>query len=132
MLHHGRHRIEVDDDAHAVRISLRGSVLAESTRAKVLRERGLPPRRYLPPEDVRMELLEPSETTSECPFKGVASYWHVRVGDELHQDVVWSYLDAEQEGEPVRGLFAFFDERVDVDLDGERQDRPLTRWSTDT
>jgi uncharacterized protein (DUF427 family) len=128
---HGRHGIEVEDEPGTVRISLGGTVLAESTRSKVLHERGLPPRRYLPPEDVHIELLEASETVSECPFKGIATYWHARIGDELHHDVAWSYPDAVNEGEPVRGLIAFFDERVDVEVDGKRQDRPLTRWSID-
>ena len=114
-----------------MRVLRDGEVLADSRRAKVLFETVLPPRYYLPAEDVRTELLEPSGTKSRCAYKGSASYWHVRVGDRLVDDLVWSYPDPQHDGEPVRDLFCFFNERVDLELDGEIQQRPRTQYSRD-
>jgi uncharacterized protein (DUF427 family) len=78
---------------------------------------------------VREELLEPSATKTRCAYKGSASYWHVRAGGELHDDLVWSYPDPQHDAEPVRDLLAFFNERVDLELDGEREERPITQWT---
>jgi len=123
------HRIDVYRSTVHVRVSLDGKLLAESRRAKVLYETGLPPRWYLPPDDVRVELLEPSGKKTRCAYKGSASYWHVRVGDRREDDLVWTYAEPQHDAEPVRDLLCFFDERVDVEVDGERLDRPQTQWS---
>lgn len=123
------HRLDVFRASAHVRVLLDGELLAESRRARVLHETSLPARHYLPAEDVRQELLEPSGTHTRCAYKGEASYWHVRVGDRVEDDLVWSYPDPTPEAEPVRGLLCFFDERVDVELDGVVQERPVTPWS---
>jgi uncharacterized protein (DUF427 family) len=112
-----------------VRVSVDGEVVAESPRAVALFESGLPPRFYLPTEDVRMELLEPSETKTRCAYKGVASYWHVRAGDTLHEDLAWAYPEPDLDALSVRDLICFFNERVDLEVDGEAQERPVTQWS---
>ena len=122
-------RIDVYRSTRRVRVSIDGVTLADSVRAKALIETGLPPRRYFPPDDVRLDLLEPSPTRTRCAYKGSASYWHVRVGDTLHEDLAWTYPEPQHDGEPVRDLIAFFDERVDVELDGEATERPRTQWS---
>jgi uncharacterized protein (DUF427 family) len=106
-----------------------GEAIAESTRAVALFESGLPPRFYLPAEDVRMDLLEPSETKTRCAYKGIASYWHVRAGDTLHEDLAWTYPEPERDGQAIRDLVCFFNERVDLEVDGELQQRPATQWS---
>ena len=111
------HRIDVYRTTRRVRVSVAGEQLAESVRAKVLYETSLPPRFYLPPEDVRMDLLEPSESRSRCAYKGSASYWHVRAGGELHEDLAWSYPDPDDDGRDVRDLVCFFDERCEVAVD---------------
>lgn len=118
-------RIDVYRTARRVRVLLEDELLAESVRAKVLFETGLPPRYYLPPEDVRLDLLEPSPTLTRCAYKGVASHFHA-LG---HDDVAWTYPDPDNDAEPVRDLIAFYDERVDIELDGERAERPDTQWS---
>ncbi|HEU5243429.1 MAG TPA: DUF427 domain-containing protein [Gaiellaceae bacterium] len=110
-------------------MSVEGETIAESTRAVALFESGLPARFYLPAEDVRMDLLEPSEKTSRCAYKGVASYWHVRVGDRLHDDLAWTYAEPDDDGSSIRGLICFFNERVDLEVDGRAQERPATQWS---
>jgi uncharacterized protein (DUF427 family) len=122
-------RIDVYRTTRHVRVLLDGEVLADTRRAKVLFETGLPPRYYLPAEDVRLELLEPSSTRTRCAYKGSASYWHVRVGDRLEDDLVWSYPEPQHDAEPVRDLFCFFQERVDRELDDEVGERPETQWS---
>jgi uncharacterized protein (DUF427 family) len=119
------HRIDVYPTTRHVRVLLDGEVLADSPRAKVLFETGLPPRYYLPAEDVRMELLAPSAKTTTCAYKGSASYWSA--GGE--EDLVWTYRDPLHDGEPVRDLLCFFQERVDLELDGVVVERPQTQWS---
>ncbi len=123
------HRIDTYRTTRPVRVSVDGAVVAASTRAVALFESGLPPRFYLPVEDVRMELLEPSEKTTRCAYKGVASYWHVRAGDALHEDLAWTYAEPERDGQSIRDLICFFNERVDLEVDGLAQERPETQWS---
>jgi uncharacterized protein (DUF427 family) len=83
----------------------------------------------MPADDVRTELFEPSPKKTRCAYKGSASYWHVRVGDRVEEDLVWTYREPQHDAEPVRDLLCFFDERVDVELDGRKLDRPQTQWS---
>ena len=87
------HTIELLPSERHVRVEVGGELIAESSRALELRETGHRPRWYLPLEDVREGVLEPSEKTSHCPFKGDASYYSVRAGGELHPDLVWTYRD---------------------------------------
>jgi len=122
-------RIDVCRTTRRVRISLDGVQLADSRRAKALFAAALPPRWDLPVEDVRTALLVPSAHVSTCAYKGHASYWHVRVGDRLEENLVWTYRDPAHDAEPVRDMLCFFSERVDLELDGEPQGRPQTQWS---
>jgi uncharacterized protein (DUF427 family) len=123
------HRVDVLETSRRVRISVDGEALGETERGKVIFETGLPPRWYLPREDVRQELLLPSDTRSGCAYKGFASYWSVRVGDRVESDLAWYYREPRREVAPITGMIAFFNERVDVELDGELQERPFTPWS---
>jgi uncharacterized protein (DUF427 family) len=123
------HRIDVYPTTRRVRVLLDGEVLAESVRALALFETALPPRWYLPPEDVRTDLLETSAKKTTCAYKGHASYWHVRAGERVEEDLVWSYPEPEHDADRVRGLLCFFNERVDLEVDGEPVERPRTQWS---
>lgn len=123
------HRIDTFRISRPVRVSVDDETVAESTRTVALFESGLPARFYLPAEDVRTDLLEPSETKTRCAYKGVATYWHVRVGHTLREDLAWTYAEPERDGAAVRGLICFFNERVDLEVDGDAQERPVTRWS---
>ena len=122
-------RVDILPTSRRVRIERDGVVLAESPRARVLFETGLPPRWYLPKVDVRMELLVPTDEVSHCPYKGRAEYWSARVGDDLEENLAWSYRTPLPESALIAGHVAFFDERVDVYVDGELQARPKTRFS---
>jgi uncharacterized protein (DUF427 family) len=109
---------------------LDGVVLAEATSTVVVFETGLPPRYYLDPGALRRQHLEPSDTVTSCPYKGDTSrYWSVRLGDVVHADLAWSYAFPTLPMSPIAGLIAFYNEKVDLFLDGERQDRPQTPFS---
>jgi len=122
-------RIDILDSSRHVAVAVAGVTVAESTRPRVLFETGLPPRFYLPKLDVRLDLLEPSDKVTHCPYKGQAQYWSVRVGEACHPDLAWSYPTPLPESQRIAGMVCFTDERVDVDLDGVRQDRPQSPFS---
>lgn len=123
------HRIDILRSSRRIRIVHDGQVLAESSRPFLLFETGLPVRFYLPPEDVRDELLQPSPTRSYCAYKGEASYWSLEKDGHVLPDVAWSYEQPLREAAEVRGRIAFFNERVDVVVDGHQTPRPRTPWS---
>lgn len=122
-------RVDVLRSSRRLRVEVEGHTLAETTRPSLLFETSLPTRYYIPPEDVRLELLEPSDTISRCPYKGVARFWSARVGERLLEDVVWSYPDPIPENPKIRDLLCFFNERVDLFVDGGKLERPRTPWS---
>jgi len=118
------HRIDIYPTSRHVRVLLDGECVAGSTHVTALFETGHPPRWYFPVDDVRMDVLEPSATETRCAYKGQASHFHA-LG---HEDVAWTYREPLSDGERVRGLIAFYGERVDLELDGELQERPETQW----
>jgi uncharacterized protein (DUF427 family) len=121
-------RVDVVPSSRHVRVELDGLLLAESRRPLLLFETAMPVRYYLPPGDVVAELL-PSETVSVCPYKGVATWWAARAGGRVVEELVWSYPTPVAENPRIAGLLCFLNERVDIDVDGERQERPVTPWS---
>ena len=121
-------RVDVAPSSRHVRVELDGELLAESRRPLLLFETSLPIRYYLPADDVVAELL-PSATTSTCPYKGVAEWFSVRVGDRVAEDLVWSYPTPIPENPRIGGLVCFLNEKVDLVVDGERLERPVTPWS---
>ena len=123
------HRVDVLRSTRRVRVSLEGTLLADTRRPVILLETSLPPRFYIPVDDVVMDRLEPSDTHTRCPYKGVASYYSVRTDSGLHRDLVWYYPDAAAHVDRIAGLLAFYNERVDLELDGEARERPTTHFS---
>ena len=106
-------------------MELDGEVLAESSAPYLLFEPPIPVRYYLPREDVRMDLLRPSDTRTFCAYKGEASYFsHGEAAD-----VAWTYPAPLREAAEVTDRIAFFNERADVVVDGARLERPITPWS---
>ena len=123
-------RVDVLPSSRHVRVVVHGETVADTRRPHLLFETGLPTRYYLPMGDVRRDLLVPSEIASRCPYKGLASYWSVRVGATTVADLAWSYLDPIPECPKIRGLVCFFQEReAMLSVDGEPLPRPTTRWS---
>jgi uncharacterized protein (DUF427 family) len=112
-----RNRIDLVPSEHSVRVEVGGELVAESSRALEMRETRHRTRWYLPLEDVREGVLEPSEKTSRCPFKGEASYFSVRAGGKLHRDLAWTYRDPIPAVRDIAGLVCFYDERVDLSID---------------
>jgi uncharacterized protein (DUF427 family) len=122
-------RVDALRSSRTVRIEVGGVVVAETTRPTFLFETGLPRRTYIPKLDVRMDLLDPTESSTMCPYKGTARYWSVRAGDDVHIDLAWSYDFPVRESAPIAGLVAFYDEKVDVIVDGRPQPRPKTHFA---
>lgn len=122
------HRVDIRASSVTVEVRLDDVTLAVTNRAQLLYETMLPVRYYIPLGDVRLDLLEPSTTKTVCPYKGTASYWTYPLA-EAGRNIAWSYdprfLDAAQ----IHGLVSFFNERVDLTVDGVRQERPVTPWS---
>lgn len=117
------HRIDVRSTDRRIRVSLDGQVLADTDRALALFESNLPPRWYIPADDVIAQ-LEPTDTTTRCPYKGTASYYSANG----HENLVWYYPEPFDEVARIAGLLCFFNEKVDIELDGELQERPESPW----
>ena len=123
-------RIDVLGSNRPLEVILGGEVIASTTKACFLFETGLPVRYYIPPEDVRRDLLDPSESRSACPYKGTAGYFSAKVGGQSYENIVWSYPDPLPEVAGIKGLLCFFNEKVDaIRLDGQELPRPRTKWS---
>jgi uncharacterized protein (DUF427 family) len=122
------HRVDVIPTSRHIRISLDGELLAESDQAMALFESNLPTRWYLPREDVVAE-LEPTDTVTRCPYKGTASYYAVRRGSgEVVKDLIWYYEAPLRAVDRIAGRLCFFNERVDVEVDGELEARPESAY----
>lgn len=121
--------VDTRRSSRQVVIEIDGTVLADSSRPTMLFETYLPTRYYLPREDVRMDLLRRSARESMCAYKGRATYWTAHIGKMPVEDVAWTYDEPHNYATAVRGMVAFFNERVDIALDGQPIDRPLTPWS---
>jgi uncharacterized protein (DUF427 family) len=106
------HRIEIRETNEHVRVTRNGVVLAETICPVVLTEGKLPMRYYIAPDDVRMELLQSSEETSHCPFKGDATYWSLP--DE--PNIAWTYRAPISGAEQIKGLVCFYNDKVEIEL----------------
>ena len=119
------HRVDTRRSSRHVRVEAAGVVLAESSTPVLLFEPPLPVRYYLDPADVDTDLLRPSATQSSCAYKGRADYWSL----DGHGDIAWSYAEPLRDAADVAGRIAFFNERVDLVVDGQPLGRPVTPWS---
>lgn len=123
-------RIDILASSRHVRVEVEGVTLAESVQPRVLFETSLPPRYYLPMSDVRLDLMEPSATVTGCAYKGFAHHWTVLLdGDRQVRDLAWTYWTPLPEATKIAGLVCFYDEKVDVYVDGAKQERPRTHFS---
>ncbi|KAG1882158.1 hypothetical protein F4604DRAFT_1745379 [Suillus subluteus] len=116
-------RVDVLQSSRHVRVAVNGVELASTNRPRLLFETGFRVRTYMPLTDVHVELLRPSDTVTECPYKGVANYHNVQLPNgDVHKDIVWYYRTAQPECGQMTGYVAFYDEKVDVWVDGEKQE----------
>ena len=118
------HRVDVLHSSRHVTVAIDGATVAESSTPYLLFEPPLPVRYYFAPEDVTAH-LQPSDTHTACAYKGRASYFSV----SDHDDVAWTYPEPLRDAAEITGRIAFFNERVDLVVDGERLERPITPWS---
>jgi len=123
------HRVDIRASSLTVEVRLDGAVLAATNGAQLLYETMLPVRYYLPPADVRLDLMEASAKRTVCPYKGTASYWSYPAA-EAGQNLAWAYNRTFRDAGQIHGLVSFFNERVDITVDGVLQERPVTPWST--
>ncbi|MGE2731441.1 DUF427 domain-containing protein [Mycolicibacterium vaccae] len=111
-------------------IELEGVTLADTHTPVLLFETGLPTRYYIDRTDVVFDHLEFSDTRTVCPYKGTTSrYWSVRCGDTVHADLAWSYETPLPAVSAIATLVAFYNEKVDVTVDGVGLPRPHTPFS---
>jgi uncharacterized protein (DUF427 family) len=122
-------RVDTVHSSRHVRVVVDGKTVAETNRPVLLFETGLPTRYYIPKLDVRMDLLEVTDTVTHCPYKGDAAYWNLRLGDTTYKDFVWSYPRPIPEIPKIENLLCFYNEKVDLYVDGELQERPVTPFS---
>jgi uncharacterized protein (DUF427 family) len=122
-------RVDILASSRVVRIEMDGVVLAESHSPRILFETGLPARYYLPITDLSMELLVPSSTQTHCPYKGAATYWSIQLGERTYDDFVWIYRAPLPESQKIAGLACFYNEKVDIFIDGVQQPRPHSHFS---
>jgi uncharacterized protein (DUF427 family) len=123
-------RVDAIRSARHVQIFVAGEAIADTRRPTLVFETNHPVRYYIPREDIRPDRLIASDTASRCPYKGIASYWSVKAGDEILTDLAWSYRDPIAECPKIKGLVCFFQEREAViAVDGVELARPSTKWS---
>jgi len=123
------HRVDILGSSRHVVVTVAGVTVADSRQPRILFETGLPARHYLPMGDVRMDLLRPSDTSTGCPYKGTAVYWDVVIDGTEHRDLAWGYRSPLPESQKIGGLVCFYNERVDLEVDGVPQRRPATEFS---
>ena len=118
-------RIDVLASRRPLEVVLGGETVAKTTAAQLLFETGLPVRYYVPREDVRMDLLKPSDRRTACPYKGTAGYYTAEAGGKVHEDIAWVYPDPLPEVGRIKDLLCFYGEKVDaMILDGQELPKP--------
>ena len=123
-------RIDALRSHRHVRIELDGVVVADTHSPVLLFETGLPTRYYIDRTDVSFEYLVPSKTETLCPYKGTTTgYWSIRVGDAVHDDLAWTYDYPLPAVAAIAGLVAFYNEKLDIEVDDVRLPRPSTHFS---
>jgi len=129
--HDPYHRIDILQSSRHVRVVLGGAAIAESRRPVLLFETGFPARYYLPKEDVRAELLRPSDTVTRCAYKGEAQYYSIAVGGKVFPDVIWYYRFPTAEHGKIANYLAFYEERMDAFyVDGVENPKPVRSQSS--
>ncbi len=114
------HRVDVRESSRHVIVRAGGQTIAETKRPKLLSETGLPNRYYIPPEDVRSDLLEASNTRTVCPYKGTATYWSLPTAEGAIHDLAWSYDKPLEGAAKAAGHLCFVHDSVEKTIDGQQ------------
>jgi uncharacterized protein (DUF427 family) len=123
-------RVDVLHSSRHVQVVIGGETVADTRRPSLLFETGLPTRYYIPRQNVRMELLVPSAKHTSCPYKGMASYYSIKIGDKVYEDLAWYYPYPIPECPKIENLIAFYNEKVDaIIVDGETEQKVATPFS---
>ncbi|MFF7202559.1 DUF427 domain-containing protein [Streptomyces sp. NPDC008141] len=123
-------RVDALPSTRHVRVEIEGTTVADTHTPVLLFETHLPVRYYFPRDDVRLDLLTPTDAHTRCPYKGVATeYWSWEGDGAVLPDIAWSYPDPLRQVEIIKDRVAFYNESVDIIVDGERQERPVTFFS---
>jgi uncharacterized protein (DUF427 family) len=122
-------RIDILQSSRRIEVFVGGAKVADSVRPRILFETGLPARYYLPKTDVRMDLLEATDLNTACPYKGTASYYSVTTGEGTAENVVWWYPAPVKESADIAGMVSFYNEKVEIKVDGELESKPKTVFS---
>lgn len=121
-------RVDALASSRHVVVELDGVEVANSKNPTVLFETGAPARYYLPKTDVRLDLLSPTATQGSCPYKGDANFFSALINDQVHRDIAWTYTLPRPEVMPIAGMVCFYNEAVDLTIDGELQVRPKSHF----
>ncbi|MGP4000580.1 DUF427 domain-containing protein [Streptomyces sp. 8N706] len=122
-------RVDPIPSSRHVRVEIEGAVVADTRSPVLLFETGLPVRYYIPRADVRFDHLTPTDHHSRCPYKGIADYWSWTGGGRALPNVAWSYPAPIRAAGQIEDLVCFYNETVDITVDGERLERPVTVFS---
>ena len=123
-------RVDAIRSKRPVKVVLGGLTVAESVNAVYLFETGMPTRYYIPAPDVRLDLLIKSDTSTRCPYKGIADYWSADINGSVFEDILWRYSEPLAECAKIKGLYCFYNENVDeLLIAGVAVDPPVTKWT---
>ena len=122
-------RVDILQSSKRIEVFIDGTKVADSTKPRLLFETGLPVRYYLPKTDVRMDLLAPTDLHTECPYKGTASYYSAAIDGAIYENYVWWYPFPVEESSRIAGYVSFYNEKVDIVIDGKPVARPTTVFS---
>ena len=122
-------RIEILQSSRDIKVFVDGQRIAHTDTAMHLYETGLPCRFYIPLTSIDPSVLRPSKTRTQCPYKGEAEYYSVEVNGKLHEDLFWYYTRPTLESGKIEGLVCPYNERVDIELDGQKLEQPVTHFS---
>lgn len=122
-------RIDILPSSRRVRIDIDGVTVADTCNGSMLFETNLPTRYYMPKTDVDMSLFTPTDKATYCPYKGTARYWTATVNGETYENILWGYDYPLPESQKIAGMVAFYNEKVDIYVDEELQEKPNTKFS---
>ncbi|MEV1005941.1 DUF427 domain-containing protein [Streptomyces sp. NPDC049881] len=108
------HHVEAAVVEQHIRVEVNGQVVAETQQPVLLKETGLPDRWYIPPADVRLDLFDPSDLRTTCPFKGEATYWTLRDATNPTRNIAWTYPDPLPTVSAIKDHLAFYDRHATV------------------